>query len=756
MLRRLLKFLLWTTITLVALLVLVVLFHPPLVKWAVKRYSPEYTGRQITLDHFRVNPFTGNVHMEGLHVLEAKADTVFVHINAIDVNTTLYKMWSGFYEITSVTIDGPFLRIVQSGDRFNFSDLSDRFASDTALAPEPTDSEPMRYAVQNIALNDGTLNYLSDLLPKPVHVRSLQFTSTGLAWDKTLVEALASLSLANGSTLSTEVRFDQQSLKYEVHADLDKVPLKMFAPYVQPYLRISAMDGLMQADMHVRGNGNDPMDVGLKGRIQVQEAQLLDPDGVKLTGLGRMEVVIDSIDVKQELYRIRRFTLHEPYVFYEMYDEDDNWTRLMAPDTVASSVAAEAELGYDPMNPFSMLVFYAKEVAASYTDGNYKVDSLGIGMGTVIFNDYTLQNTFHYALTDLSITANGINSKQDSITLFAHSALNGSGTFDARADLDPATLRNMHFSYTIDQLGMPDFGPYTVFFLAHPILSGTTRYTCETHIVNNKLVSKNHILVEDFQFGRKMDVSTAYQLPMRLAVSLLKDKDGNIDLELPVEGDLDDPEYKVMPIVWQVLKNLIVKAVSAPINLLSRAFDADEEDLKAVRFLHLQEDLTGKQEKPLNTLARVASAKPELKIELVQAGDKAGEEEAYALLMARSAFLADSTGAPVDLPRIELEEKVRTIDIKSPGFTAWLDKRMGASSEPTQKRCMQFVGAANAKAEVERLWAARKVLLETYLTTTKQLPAGRITVRDATPEDKVATSGQPYFQVLYGSAPSEE
>ena len=194
-----------------------------------------------------------------------------------------------------------------------------------------------------------------------------------------------------------------------------------------------------------------------------------------------------------------------------------------------------------------------------------------------------------------------------------------------------------------------------------------------------------------------------------------------------------------------------MKAVSAPVNVLSRAFDADEEDLKAVRFLHLQEDLSGKQEKPLNTLARVAAAKPELKIELVQTGDRASEEEAYALLMARSAFLADSTSAPVDLPRLELEEKVRTIDIKSPSFVAWMDKRMGPSTEPIQKRCMQLVGAANAKAEVERLWSARKVLLETYLTQVKQLPAGRITVRDATPEDKVATSGQPYFQVLFGA-----
>ncbi|MCC7501684.1 MAG: DUF748 domain-containing protein [Flavobacteriales bacterium] len=694
--------------------------------------------------------------MEGLHVLEAKADTVFVHINAIDVNTTLYKMWSGLYEITSVTIDGPFLRIIQSGDRFNFSDLSDRFASDTAAAPEPDDGPPVRYAVHNITLSNGTLDYLSDLLPGPLRVRSFQFSSPGVAWDKPLVEALASLALMNGSTLKTEASFDQQSMKYQVHADLDKVPLKMLKPYVQPYLRISALTGMLQADLHVRGNGNDPLDVGLKGNMQLHDAELLDPKGVKLSGLGRMEVVIDTIDIKKELYRIRRFTLDEPYAFYEMYDEGDNWTRLLAEDTVASSLAAEEELGYDPMNPFSMLVHYAKDVAASYTNGNYKVDSLGIGKGTVIFNDYTLQNTFHYELSDLSIRADGINSKQDSITLFAHSALNGNGTFDARADLDPATFRNMHFSYTIDRLGMPDFGPYTVFFLAHPILSGTTHFTCETHIVNNKLVSKNHILVEDFQFGRKMDVSTAYQLPMRLAVSLLKDKDGNIELDLPVEGDLDDPEYKVMPIVWQVLKNLIVKAVSAPINLLSRAFDADEEDLKSVRFLHLQEDLTGKQEKPLNTLARVAASKPELKIELVQAGDKTGEEEAYALLMARSAFLADSTGTTVDLPRIGLEEKVRTIDIKSPGFTAWMDKRMGPSGEPIQKRCMQFVGVANAKAEVERLWTARKLLLETYLTKEKQLPAGRITVRDATPDDKLATSGQPYFEVKYGSAPDQE
>jgi hypothetical protein len=493
------------------------------------------------------------------------------------------------------------------------------------------------------------------------------------------------------------------------------------------------------------------MDVGISGEVHLSDAVMIDPQGTRLAGIGRLDLVVDSIDIKNERYRVRRLTVDQPYLLFELYDQDDNWTRLLAADTVASSLEAEEDLGYDPMNPFSMLSYYVRLVAENYDAVDYRVDSLALVNGALDFNDYTLQHTFRYRLTDLAMTANNVDSRKDSITLVAHSALNGTGTFDGRVDLDPNSLRNLQFSYTITSLGMPDFGPYTEFFLAHPILSGTTRNTCRTTIIDNKLHSENHLFVADFQFGRKMDMKDAYQLPVRLAVSLLKDKDGNIILNFPVEGDLDDPEYKVMPIVWQVLKNLVVKAVSAPYNLLARAFNADEEDLKSVRFLHLQEDLTNKQEKPLNTVARVAKAKPELKIALVQAGDRTGEMEEHALFLARMAYLADSTGRAVEGDKVAQEAAVATVDIKTPGFAAWLDKVAGPSDRPVQQRCIAWAGEPTLKAEVERLYAARIALVQAFLLQEHSLTADQVIVRNAAPADKLAESGQPYFQLVFST-----
>jgi hypothetical protein len=750
-LRRILLLLAWPVAILLLLVVGLLLFHPPLVRWAVAKYSPEHTGRQVTLDHFRLNPFTGNVHIRGLQVLEAAGDTLFLRVDTIDVNTTLYKMLGGTYEVSSVRVARPFVRILQHGERFNFSDLVERFAGDSAPAPEPADTVPVRWSVRDLVLTNGRIDYRSDLMPDPFHVEGLDVRSPGLAWDQDLVAAMASLRLRNGSQLRTDVTYAQGSAVYAVDALLDSVPLRMFEAYVRPYMRIGALSGSMHGHFHVRGDADEATDVGISGELHLREAQLTDPASVTLTRIGALDIIVDTIDVKAERYRVGRFTADRPYLLFELYDQGDNWTRLLAEDTVATSVAAEEELGYDPMNPFSMLSYYLGLVTEDYDALDYKVDSLAIRNGEVAFNDHTLQNTFRYKLTDLSLTTNGIDSKRDSITLFAHSKLNGTGTFDARMDLDPNSLRNMHFRYDIVSLGMPDFGPYTTFFLAHPVLSGVTTYHNETAIVDNKLTSRNHVLVEDFQFGRRMDIATAYQLPVRLAVSLLKDKDGNIELDIPVEGDLDDPEYRVMPIVWQVLKNLVVKAVSAPANLLARAFGAEnEEDLKSVRFLYLQEDLTSKQEKPLRTVARVAESKPDLRIELVQSGDREGEAEAQALLLARKAYAEDSIGTPLTLPKVELEAHLARIDIRSAGFLAWLDRVGGPSGDPIQKRCIRLAGAEALRNEVDRLYAARIALLKAFLVQELSLPPDRIAVRDATPEDKLPAIGQPYFELRYG------
>jgi Domain of Unknown Function (DUF748) len=753
LLKRTFTLLLWTVGIVFLLLVLAWAFHSPIVRWTVKKYSPEYTGRQITLDQFHLNPLNGQVSMGGLKIMEASGESTFLTVDHIVVNATLYKMLGGAYEITALHLTHPVVRIVQHGERFNFSDVIERFTSD-ATEVDTTTSEPVQYALLDLRVDSADISYLSDLLPQPLHIVEASVACPQVKSDVPLIEALVKALGSDGTDLTAEIGFDLERMIYRGHVQLANVPLKMTEPYVQPYFRIGGFAGTLSTDLFLRGNANDPMDVSLKGRMGVAGFAMNDPNGVKLISLKALDLAIDTVDVKKEVYRVRRFVLEEPYVFSELYDEGDNFTKWMPVDSTAADSTEEA-LGYDPMNPFSMLAYYVKLVAENYSSMNYKVDSLGVVNGTVLFNDFTLVQPFHYSLTDLSLAADDINSTAKEILVRAHSVLNTDGTFDAELALDPNTLRNMRLSYTAEGVGMPAFGPYTVHYVAHPILSGRTRYVCSTTVLDNKLHSENHILVEDFAFGKKMQIADAMQLPVRLAVSLMKDKNGNIDLKVPVEGDLDDPEYRVWPIVWQVVKNLLVKVVSAPGQMLARTFDADEDDLRAVYFLYLQGELTSKQEKPLNILMRVAKEKPELRIELVQAGDMNGEAEAYAIRIAKAAYYVDSTGTPIDSSATDLDALLKDIDIKGAGFRAWINGKVGAADEPVQRTCMRLVGAENATAEVARLWAMRRASVTTYLQRDTELPAGAITVRDRAETDTIPALGQPAFHMLYGAGEGE-
>ena len=751
-LKRIMKVALWVISLTFCLLLFLWFFHSPIVKWAVKKYSPEYTGRQITLERFHLNPLNGKLTMGGLRIMEAAGDSAFLTVDDIVVDATLYKMFGGYYEISALHIDHPSVRVTQKGDRFNFSDLMDRFLSDTSEV-DTSDTEPVRYALYDLRVDSAGITYISDLLPKPFVITKADMECAQVKWDEPLIKTMVDLLFMKGTSVNATVAFDQEHMRYAAQVKADSVPCKMLTPYVEPYFSTSGLVGTVWTDLSMRGSADDPMAFAMKGRVGVHDFALNDPKGTRLVGLGRMDLVIDTLDVKQELYRVRRFVLDEPYVLSELYDEGDNFTKWMPVDSNATDTLVEA-LGYDPENPFSMLAHYVKLVAENYTSMNYKVDSLAVLNGTVLFNDYTLEQTFHYSLTQLALIADDINSGSKEITVRAHSVLNTDGTFDGELALDPTTMRNMRFNYIAEGVGMPAFGPYTVHYVAHPILSGRTRYECNTTITDNKLHSETRILVEGFNFGKKMEVADAVDLPMRLAVSLMKDKDGNIDLTIPVEGDLDDPEYKVMPIVWQVLKNLLIKAVSAPYTLLARAFEVDEDDLRTVHFLFLQRDLTGKQDKPLHILARVAKDKPDMRIELVQAGDRGAEAEAYSIRMAKAAYYVDSTGIAIDTSLKDVDAFLKDVSIKSPGFRTWIDGKVGAGDEPMQKKCMRMIGATNAEAEVTRIWAIRSKLVTDRLLQ-EEVPVGAIVVRDRVESDTIPALGEPSFHVIYGAREGE-
>jgi hypothetical protein len=166
------------------------------------------------------------------------------------------------------------------------------------------------------------------------------------------------------------------------------------------------------------------------------------------------------------------------------------------------------------------------------------------------------------------------------------------------------SFRNMELS---------TFNPYSGKFAGYNISKG--KLTTELHykVVGRKLDAQHHITVDQLEFGDKTASKDAVSLPIKLAVALLKDRNGVIDLDIPVTGTLDDPQFRLGPIIWKVFVNILEKAVTAPFALLGALFGGGP-DLQFIDFQPGDAGLTAAAEDKLRTVVKAMNERPQLKI----------------------------------------------------------------------------------------------------------------------------------------------
>jgi hypothetical protein len=159
------------------------------------------------------------------------------------------------------------------------------------------------------------------------------------------------------------------------------------------------------------------------------------------------------------------------------------------------------------------------------------------------------------------------------------------------------------------------FNPYSGKFAGYNITKG--KLTTELHykVQGRKLDAQHHITVEQLEFGAKTESKDAVSLPIKLAVALLKDRNGVINLDLPVSGSLDDPTFKLAPIIWKVFVGLLEKAVTAPFALLGALFGGGP-DLQFIDFRPGAADLDAAAADKVRTVVKALNERPQLKIEV--------------------------------------------------------------------------------------------------------------------------------------------
>jgi hypothetical protein len=237
--------------------------------------------------------------------------------------------------------------------------------------------------------------------------------------------------------------------------------------------------------------------------------------------------------------------------------------------------------------------------------------------GQANFADLSVKPNFATGIQNLEGTVLGLSSKTNS-----RAKVDIHGSVDAFAPVSISGEVNVlsaalytDLTMSFKNIELSTFNPYSGKFAGYNISKG--KLTTELHykVDGRKLDAQHHIIVEQLEFGDKTESKDAVSLPVKLAVALLKDRDGVIDLNLPVTGSLDDPQFKLAPIIWKLFVHILEKAVTAPFALLGSLFGGGP-DLQFIDFQPGAAELDPGATEKARTMVKALDARPQLKIEI--------------------------------------------------------------------------------------------------------------------------------------------
>jgi hypothetical protein len=248
--------------------------------------------------------------------------------------------------------------------------------------------------------------------------------------------------------------------------------------------------------------------------------------------------------------------------------------------------------------------------------------------GHVSFTDRLIRPNYAAELTDLAGRVSGLSA--DGATqadVDVRGSLDHSGNLSIVGKVNPlAKDLFVDLKVRLEDFELPPTSPYAGKYAGYGISKGKLSLALDYHIADRKLDARNRLVIDQFTFGDKVASPDATGLPVRLAVALLKDRNGVIDIDLPVAGSLDNPDFKVGRAVLKVLGNLIVKAATAPFSMIASLFGGGEE-LSRLDFAPGAASLDAKGRSKVTSLAKALDQRPGLSFEIEGGADRERDRE---------------------------------------------------------------------------------------------------------------------------------
>ena len=504
-------------------------------------------------------------------------------------------------------------------------------------AADPKSGPAWGYELREFALRDASIS-AEDRRTKPaakvlLAPLSIQVMGTSLNLAKPLTVTLDT-KINDTGTLNVTGDVTPQPAAANLNLKLGGIELAAVQPYLAQYTSMTLLAGALSGDAKVRYGAQKPTlqfsgDLSVAGLHTVDNAlheDFINWDRLDVKGLS-FQHDPDRLDI--DLVAARKLyarVIVEP-------DESINVKRVLAgpgATVVAPSgnsgppVAATAAPAPAPPLPRKGRKGAPVAAAAEAVPSSPAAPAMPMLIKKIVvkasqanFADLSVKPNFATGIQNLEGTVSGISSKENSrAKVDLHGSVGEFSPVAITGEVNALSARlYTDLSMSFKNIELSTFNPYSGKFAGYNISKGKLSTELHYKVDGRKLDAQHHITVDQLEFGEKTESKDAVSLPVKLAVALLKDRDGVIDLDLPITGSLDDPKFKLGPIIWKVFVNILEKAVTAPFALLGSLFGGGP-DLQFVDFQPGAADLDPAASAKAQSMVKALNARPQLKIEI--------------------------------------------------------------------------------------------------------------------------------------------
>ncbi len=505
-----------------------------------------------------------------------------------------YGNRNGVQNIGLAKIDTTLSSIAYIMDKFSVTSKGFRTTIDDIKV---TMDKDLKYEVKNIKSLSRDLVFFDKAKESSLVFTNLNTAIETVTSDKSApISIEQSLNTPSKGELKARVEVVQEPLALDIRLDTKDIDITPYEVYVKDFANVDINSFSLSNNAHIKvSSKDDMMDVAAKTDIDIKELDISNSrQNQKLISV--KDIRVKGLEYKTDDLYIKDIALDKPFIsFYRNPDGSTNFSYI-AKEKKGEEVSTKEQ--------------------GEVSKFKYLIENVTLKDGDALFEDRTVEPNFKSVDTKAQVTVKNISSDKNTLTTITHKSI-----IDNYAALDMETtmmvsdpLEKIDASVAVQNLDLPSLSPYSGKYIGNKIANGKFGLNIDVKIDKGQLVNKNKIKIKDIDLGEKVESEDAINAPIGLAIALLEDSRGFIDLDVPIDGNLKDPKFHLGDVIGDVVTNMIVGIVSAPFKFLALIVGIEGDDLSNVEFAYGKYDIPVTQKEKLDAILKAFKERPNLSL----------------------------------------------------------------------------------------------------------------------------------------------